>query len=213
MNINGLTVAEILNQVAIDIEDQKDYLCFLDGEVGDGDHGVSMTIGMRAVRRSLADLPTSYLPSDVFDSAAEAYAVEVGATIGPLYEAAFAAAGDAARDKKTLDHTSDWLNIYQAMFTAIQELGGAELGDKTILDSFHPAIESMRVSLAASSDLADALTLAGQVAMQSARDTKDMVPLKGRASRLGERAIGHQDAGATSIAIILQSIAREVATL
>ena len=213
MSINGLTVAEILNQVAIDIEDQKDYLCFLDGEVGDGDHGVSMTIGMRAVRRSLADLPTDYPPSDVFDASAEAYAVEVGATIGPLYEAASAAAGDAARSKKTLDQTSDWLDIYQAMFIAIQELGGAELGDKTILDSFYPAIESMRVSVAQSSDLESALTLAGQVAMQSAQDTKDMIPLKGRASRLGERAVGHQDAGATSIAIILQSIAREVAKL
>jgi dihydroxyacetone kinase-like protein len=71
----------------------------------------------------------------------------------------------------------------------------------------------MRVSVAQSSDLESALTLAGQVAMQSAQDTKDMIPLKGRASRLGERAVGHQDAGATSIAIILQSIAREVAKL
>ena len=213
MNINGLAVADILNQVAIDVEDQKDYLCFLDGEVGDGDHGVSMTIGMRAVRRSLADLPTDYSPSDAFDASAEAYAVEVGATIGPLYEAAFAAAADATRGKQTLDCTSDWLNIYQAMFTAIQELGGAELGDKTILDSFHPAIESMRVSVAEGRDLESALNLAGQVAMQSAQDTKALVPLKGRASRLGERAVGHQDAGATSIAVILQSIAREVAKL
>jgi len=213
MNINGLAVADILNQVAIDVEDQKDYLCFLDGEVGDGDHGVSMTIGMRAVRRSLADLPTDYSPSDAFDASAEAYAVEVGATIGPLYEAAFAAAADATRGKQTLDCTSDWLNIYQAMFTAIQELGGAELGDKTILDSFHPAIESMRVSVAEDRDLESALNLAGQVAMQSAQDTKALVPLKGRASRLGERAVGHQDAGATSIAVILQSIAREVAKL
>jgi len=211
MNIDGLAVAEILHQVAIDVEDQKDYLCALDGEVGDGDHGVSMTIGMRAVRRSLADLPNSYVPSDAFDASAEAYAAEVGATIGPLYEAAFAAAGHAARGKQTLDQTADWLDIYQAMFTAIQELGGAELGDKTILDSFYPAIESMRVSASENRDLESALNMAGEVAMQSARDTKDLIPLKGRASRLGERAIGHQDAGATSIAMILQSIAREVA--
>jgi dihydroxyacetone kinase-like protein len=205
--IDGTAVSAILNQMALDVEAEKDYLCELDGAVGDGDHGVSMTIGMRAVRRALIDLPEAPMPSEVFQSASDAYAIEVGATIGPLYEVAFTAAAQSAEGKSTVDAGSDWLAIYQAMFDAIQTLGGAELGDKTMLDSLHPAIEAMRVSVDAGHDLKTCLAVAASTARQAAIDTTDMMPKKGRASRLGARAIGHQDAGATSIAIILESIA------
>jgi len=92
-------------------------------------------------------------------------------------------------------------------------LGGAELGDKTLLDAFYPAVESMRISCEEETPLPQALANAGDTALQAAQDTRNLVPQKGRASRLGERAVGYQDAGATSIALILQSIARSVADL
>jgi dihydroxyacetone kinase-like protein len=209
-SIDGAALATILNQMALDVEAQKDYLCELDGAVGDGDHGVSMTIGMRAVRRALADLPDSPTPSEVFQAASDAYADEVGATIGPLYEVAFTAAADVTEGKPSIDEGSDWVAIYQAMFDAIQSLGGAELGDKTMLDSFHPAIQAMATAVTAGHDLPTSLAVAASTARQAAIDTTGMMPKKGRASRLGARAVGHQDAGATSIAIILESIAASV---
>ncbi len=209
-SIDGGAVSAVLNQMALDVEAQKDYLCELDGAVGDGDHGVSMTIGMRAVRRALLDLPESPSPSEVFQSASDAYAIEVGATIGPLYEVAFTAAADASTGKSHLDDGADWLAAYQGMFDAIQSLGGAELGDKTMLDSLHPAIVAMSESVASGADLPTCLEVAASTAHQAAIDTSGMMPKKGRASRLGARAIGHQDAGATSIAIILESIATTV---
>jgi dihydroxyacetone kinase-like protein len=205
--IDGTAVAAILEQVAIDIEEQKDYLCDLDGEVGDGDHGVSMTIGMRAVRRALKDLPANPKPEDVFIAAADAYAIDVGATIGPLYEAAFAGAAAACAGKAALDAPQDWVDVYAGMFTAIQELGGAELGDKTLLDAFHPAIEVMRERAQSGEDLLATLALGATTARQAAEDTRNLRPKKGRASRLGDRAVGHQDAGATSLAIMLEAIA------
>jgi dihydroxyacetone kinase-like protein len=206
-HIDGTALSAILDQMAVDVEAQKDYLCELDGAVGDGDHGVSMTIGMRAVRRALADLPDSPTPTDVFHAASDAYADEVGATIGPLYEVAFTAAAQASAGKTTIGAGSDWVAIYQGMFDAIQNLGGAELGDKTMLDSFHPAIQAMAAAVAAGDDLPTSLAVAASTGRQAAIDTTGMMPKKGRASRLGARAIGHQDAGATSIAIILESIA------
>lgn len=205
--MNGSIVAAILEQVAIDIEEQKDYLCDLDGEVGDGDHGVSMTIGMRAVRRALRDLPADPTPEQVFAAAAEAYAIDVGATIGPLYEAAFEGAATACAGKPTVDDPSDWVDIFSGMFTAIQELGGAQLGDKTLLDAFHPAIEAMRERSSSGADLIATLAVGATTARQAAEDTRNLKPMKGRASRLGDRAIGHQDAGATSLAVILEAIA------
>ncbi len=210
-NLNGNEIRLLLEQVAIDVESNKDYLCDLDGAVGDGDHGVSMTIGMRAVRRAMDDLPDSPSVQDAFQAASDAYAVEVGATIGPLYEVAFAAAAQASAGKGALNSVSDWVGVYQAMFDAIQQLGGAQLGDKTLLDSFHPAIEELRAQEGA--PLADALAQAARTAREAAEATKDLVPQKGRASRLGDRAMGHQDAGATSLAIILETVAAFVANL
>ena len=186
--LTGDSVRLLLEQVAIDVESNKDFLCDLDGEVGDGDHGVSMTIGMRA-----------------FQAASDAYAIEVGATIGPLYEVAFAAAAQACSGKADVSSVSDWVEIYQAMFDAIQQLGGAELGDKTLLDSFHPAIE--KLASLEGQDLVPSLEQAAVTARQAAEATKDLKPMKGRASRLADRAVGHQDAGATSLAIILESVA------
>ena len=106
-NVTGALVAKSLVLVAKKVEQNKDYLCELDGEVGDGDHGVSMTIGMRAVSRAAKALPSNCTPSEAFQSAADAYADEVGATIGPLYEAAFAAAAEVVKGKQTLNEISD----------------------------------------------------------------------------------------------------------
>jgi dihydroxyacetone kinase-like protein len=209
--INGDAIRLLLEQVAIDVESNKDFLCDLDGEVGDGDHGVSMTIGMRAVRRAMDDLPAGTSVEDAFQAASDAYAIEVGATIGPLYEVAFAGAAAATRGKAQVDTVADWVSIYRAMFDAIQQLGGAELGDKTLLDSFHPAIE--KLATLESQDLVPSLQQAAVTARAAAEATKDLKPMKGRASRLADRAVGHQDAGATSLAIILESVAAFTANL
>ena len=206
-SINGHFIAQSLIHVAKKVEENKDYLCELDGEVGDGDHGVSMTIGMRAVARAMKALDESVLPSEVFQTAAESYADDVGATIGPLYEAAFAAAATAATNKVELNSISDWAQLYEAMATSIQLLGKAELGDKTMLDSFFPAVEHIKSLSTRGGSLSDALHSTAKAALDAAISTKDLVPKKGRAARLGERAIGFQDAGATSLAIILQGFA------
>jgi dihydroxyacetone kinase-like protein len=203
---------QVLSHVAKKVEANKDYLCELDGAVGDGDHGVSMTIGMRAVVKALRDLPDTATPQEVFQTAADAYAEGVGATIGPLYEAAFSAAAHASQGKSELAHVADWAQVYEAMAQAIKMVGQAELGDKTLLDSFFPAVEHIKKCANENISLAEALTTTGDIALAAAIATKDLVPKRGRAARLGERAAGHQDAGATSLAIVLQGIAEGVAT-
>ena len=205
--VNGAVVVAALILVAKRVEDEKDYLCELDGEVGDGDHGVSMTIGMRAVSRAVKELPSDTTPGVAFQAAADAFADEVGATIGPLYEAAFAAAAKSAGVKLTISEISDWAQIYGAMVHAIQQLGKAERGDKTILDSFFPAVDYLKSIADVEKDLGEALTETAQTSLAAAISTKALVALKGRAARLGDRTIGHQDAGATSLAIILKAFA------
>lgn len=207
VNVDGALVAKSLILVAKKVEQNKDHLCELDGEVGDGDHGVSMTIGMRAVSRAAKELPADCTPSEALQSAADAYADEVGATIGPLYEAAFAAAAQAANGKKNLNEIADWASIYQAMADAIQQVGKAQLGDKTLLDAFFPAVEHIKGLAKKGGTLEAALLSTAERALKAAKDTRNLVPQKGRASRLGDRAKGYQDAGATSLAVVLKGFA------
>lgn len=209
--MNGKKVANVLSHVAKKVESNKDYLCELDGAVGDGDHGVSMTIGMRAVAKAVRDLPDDVSLQEVFQNSADAYAEGVGATIGPLYEAAFAAAAKASQGKSDLNTIADWAQVYEAMAHAIKTVGNAELGDKTLLDSFFPAVEHIKKCATESASLVDALTSTSEVALAAAIATKDLIPKRGRAARLGERAAGHQDAGASSLAIVLQGFAEGVA--
>ncbi|MCX7939130.1 MAG: dihydroxyacetone kinase subunit DhaL [Thermoflexales bacterium] len=204
--IDGARVATALIHVANVIEANKDYLCALDGEVGDGDHGVSMTIGMRTARKALQSLgaPT---PSQAFQTVSDAFADEVGAASGVLYETAFAAAARAANAKTTLNTTADWASIFEAIVEEMQRVGKAQVGDKTLLDAWFPAAQAMRQAAQQGASLQEGFARAIAAAWQGDEHTKDLIPKRGRASRLGERARGHQDAGATSAWLIIKALA------
>ena len=209
-NIDGNTVSAVLSNVANAIEANKDYLCALDSEVGDGDHGVSMTIGMRTARKALATLqnPT---PEMAFRTVAEAFADEVGAASGALYEGAFAAAANAAAGKATLNTTADWAAVYEAMAREMQAIGKAELNDKTLLDAWLPAAQALRTAADEDAPLDEGLRRATAAAWAGVENTRHLIPKRGRASRLGERARGYQDAGATSAWLIIKAIEQSLA--
>lgn len=204
-DIDGPKVVAALINVANVIEANKDYLCELDSEVGDGDHGVSMTIGMRTARKALAALqdPT---PELAFRAVAEAFADEVGAASGALYEGAFEAAAKAATGKATLNTTADWATIYEAIGNEMQAIGKAQLGDKTLLDAWLPAGTALREAANAGVPLSEGLSKATAAAWAGVENTRNLIPKRGRAARLGERARGHQDAGATSAWLIIKTI-------
>jgi phosphoenolpyruvate---glycerone phosphotransferase subunit DhaL len=202
--IDGNKVKNILITITNVIEENKDYLCALDSEVGDGDHGVSMTIGMRTARRALTALqnPT---PEIAFRTVAEAFADEVGAASGVLYETAFEAAAKAAAGKRVLE-TADWASVLEAIANEIQTIGKVHLGDKTMYDAWQPAAHALRQAANNNESLQNALRKSTAAALKGVEDTKDLIPKRGRASRLGERARGHQDAGATSAYLMIKTI-------
>ncbi len=206
--VDGPKLADILQGLALKLEENKDYLCELDSEVGDGDHGVSMTIGMRAVRSNLAALSDATLEG-AFRAVSEAFADEVGASIGPLYEAAFDAAADTVAGTDEIADAETWARVLDVMTRAMQKVGKAEPGDKTLIDAWLPAAEA-----AASGEgkgVSETLEAASTAAWAGVEKTKDLIPKRGRASRLGERARGYQDAGATSASILLEALYEGVA--
>ncbi len=207
--MTDVTTAQLItlfDRMAEAIEADKDRLSRLDGVIGDGDHGVTMSIGFSAVTEALAKLDASAEPTVVFNTAAKSFLNAVGASSGPLYATAFLRAGTAVKGKPRLDLDA-MVDIIAAMAKGIQDRGKGERGDKTMLDAWLPAAEAMAAARAERKDLGACLAAAVAAAAAGAEATKAMVAAKGRASRLGERAIGHMDPGAASAVVLLKAIA------
>ena len=195
----------ILSNICETIEGQKDYLSELDREIGDGDHGVTMSIGWMAVKEKLSTIN----PSDGFHKIcaqiASIFLSAVGASAGPLYATALMRGGSAVKDKNLLDAMSFSLFL-NAAANGIKERGKAEIGDKTMLDVWIPAANEMKKQASNGADLMSALECAVKKAENAMNGTKNLLAKKGRASKLGDRSIGHIDPGAASSFTIINSI-------
>ena len=189
------------------IEQEKGYLCELDGHIGDADHGIAMAQGFGAVRAALDAADASTItPTEVFNTAAKSFLNAVGASSGPLYATAFMRTG-AFLKGKTEATAEDGAAVIEAMAKGIQERGKAEIGEKTMIDAWLPAAHAVAAAREAGRAPKDMLQAATDAAQAGAEGTKDMVASKGRSSRLGERSLGHMDPGAVSAAMIVKIIA------
>jgi len=169
----------------------------LDSAVGDGDHGFTMSRTMQA-----AEIAARGRFNDIgqgFDAVAEAMAENAGGAIGPLLASFFAEGGIAFKGKKEINH-QEFKTFLANGLLAIQDIGGAKLGDKTLVDALAPAAEA-----ASGEDLENSLKKAAAAARNGAEKTASLTAALGRASFVADRSVGHQDAGATSLAIILET--------
>jgi dihydroxyacetone kinase-like protein len=159
----------------------------------------------------LAALPPDADPTAVFNAAAKSFLNAVGASAGPLYATAFMRAGAAVKGKAALDRDA-MVAALIAMATGVQDRGKAVPGEKTMVDAWAPAAAAATAARDAGQDLTACLEAAARAAADGAEATSAMVATKGRSSRLGERSLGHVDAGAASTALMLEALARAVAT-
>ncbi|EJB06700.1 dihydroxyacetone kinase, phosphoprotein-dependent, L subunit [Rhizobium leguminosarum bv. trifolii WSM597] len=208
MAITTKDLQRLFALIAGDIATQRDHLCELDGAIGDGDHGLAMDAGCDAASKAVGGLdPAQAAPAAVFNAAAKAFLNAVGASSGPLYATAFMRAGAAVRERPELSD-EEFVRVFAAMAQGIQERGKAEPGEKTMVDAWKPAANAVLDAWASGTSLPECFELAERAARQGCEATRDMTAAKGRASRLGDRVIGHIDPGAASAAIIIASIAK-----
>ena len=184
----------------------KDELCALDGIIGDGDHGVTMEIGWKAILTSLDGMPDGATVSEICTICAKAFLDSVGASAGPLYASAFNAAGRAVSDRLNLDAGAT-ASLISAMADGIQQRGKAAVGDKTMIDAWMPASEAAKLSADQDHSIVEVVAAAAQAARNGADQTKSMMSKRGRSKVLGERSVGHVDPGAHSAALFLDSFA------
>jgi dihydroxyacetone kinase-like protein len=210
--INTAGLRSIFQAIGDAIEADKGRLSELDGVIGDADHGVTMSIGFTAVNEALAKLDASADPTTVFNTAAKSFLNAVGASSGPLYGTAFMRAGAAVKGKAAIDRDG-LADCIAAMAKGMQDRGKAERGEKTMMDAWLPAADAIQEAKARGDDAVACLEAAAAAATQGAEATKAMLATKGRASRLGERALGHIDPGAASAVTILKAMTEAVRKL
>ncbi len=186
------------------VEAERDHLNELDGAIGDGDHGLTMEMGWKAVQKVLNATDAAATITELCDEIAEAFLETVGASAGPLYSSGFRAAGDAVADRLNLDAEASvrWL---EGMANGIGTRGGASVGQKTMVDAWAPAAEAARQELENGGDAQACISAAAQAAAAGAQATKDMQSQMGRSKKLGARSVGHVDPGAESAALLLKS--------
>ena len=186
------------------IEEQRDHLTQLDAAIGDADHGINLARGFTAVLSAL-DTAAPATPGAVLTLTGATLISKVGGASGPLYGVAFRRAGKALGEAPDVDLPA-LAAALEAALAGVQQLGAAREGDKTMVDALAPATGAFSKALAEGAPAADALAALVQAAQAGATATISMQALKGRASYLGPRSVGHEDPGAASTALILGAL-------
>lgn len=211
MGLKAADIKYILKKVSFVIEQNREYLTELDSAIGDADHGINMNKGFRAAVFKIEDMETDDI-GNLLKSVGMALVANVGGASGPLYGTAFIKAGMVSAGKTEIG-IDDFVMIMDAAIEGIKMRGKAILGDKTMLDALEPALNSLIQSLSEDIGPIEALEKAKDAARDGAVKTREFAARKGRASYLGPRSIGHQDPGATSSYLILDTVCNAVKEL
>jgi dihydroxyacetone kinase-like protein len=189
------------------IGEHTDQLTQLDAAIGDADHGTNMRRGFSAVVTALEGAEPATV-GEVLVTAGTRLTSTVGGASGPLYGSVFRAAGRRLAEPAVSGE--QLLAGLAAGLEAVQRLGAARQGDKTMIDAYAPAVDAFGTALHGGADLATAAQVAADSAEEGMRATIPMIARKGRASYLGLRSQGHQDPGATSTALVFRALAETV---
>ncbi len=200
-------VIELLKKISSKIDQEAAFLTELDAAIGDNDHGVNLARGFHKVEEKLPSLADKDIGA-ILKQSGMALVSAVGGSAGPLYGQAFMNAGKAMNGKEELE-LADYMTILKESVAGIQLRGKAVKGEKTMLDALIPAVEAMEAKLAEGGDTKAVMNAGVAAAWEGVEYTKGIIATKGRASYLGERSIGHQDPGATSVTMVLETIAKE----
>ncbi|MDP9428122.1 MAG: dihydroxyacetone kinase family protein [Actinomycetota bacterium] len=199
-----------LDAVLTTLRERQQELGDLDAFAGDGDHGVGMVRGAEnglAAARELAEQGAG--AKTVLVGAGEEWSAQAGGTSGALWGAMLAAAGQAVGDDRPVDPPAQ-ARAARAALEALQRVGKAEPGDKTMLDAFIPCVQTLEAEMQRGASIAEAWRKAAEATESAAQATAPMRPRIGRARPLAERSVGHADAGAVSFAYIVRTIADQV---
>jgi len=188
----------LIETVATTIIAETDRLTTLDQAIGDGDHGLNMKRGFEAVLADLDGLARKPLP-DAIKSIGTHLVMKVGGASGPLYGTLFLTFGKELPAEPSL---ADVAKAFATAFDAVKARGKSDVGQKTMLDVLGP-VRDLLATASVDPQLGDRIK---RVATEAAETTVNMKAIRGRASFLGDRSIGHMDPGACSSALMVAAV-------
>lgn len=193
--------------VATALDEAADELGRIDRIAGDGDHGIGMQRGSRAAAEAAARAQeASAGVGTLLRLAGEAWSDKGGGTSGAIWGRMLASVGDVLGDRDGIDPERAVRAVRRAR-EAVSEFGGAQVGDKTLVDALVPFVETFG-AVAADGDLIEAWREATRAAQDAAEKTADLLPRLGRARAHGEKAVGTPDPGAVSLGLVAATVLR-----
>jgi dihydroxyacetone kinase-like protein len=195
-----LTLYDAIHKINKKISDNTDYLNRLDAAIGDGDFGSNITKGFNLLIQN-ADTWKNLALKEALLQCGKLFSFRIGGSSGQLFAISFIRIGETLSKASTIDNKI-LADALENAKNGIQKLGGAKPGEKTLIDAIIPAYESLRKSKSINLDFKAAY----DGALIGAKNTTNMLPSKGRASYLGDRALGHMDAGSNAIVLIFEAL-------
>lgn len=188
------------------IHENAIYLSEIDGVTGDGDHGVNMNKGFLMAKERIAETMSF---SDGMKVIGRTLVMDIGGSMGPIYGTMFSKLSKATKKFEEIDKTV-FLTALKEALQGLMDLAGANVGDKTLIDTLYPAIQAYEKKVNEGENFYGCLEELKKGAQEGKENTKNLVAKIGRAARLGERSKGFLDAGATSCWIILTTMANQI---
>lgn len=204
MKLDVSQTKEMVLYVGEKIRENKPLLTKVDSAIGDGDHGIGMSVGFEKVEENLKNKDFTTI-NDVFKTTGMSMIQSMGGASGIIFGTMFLGGVKGLDPKNELDILM-FSEIFDASLEAIKQRGKAGLGDKTMIDALEPAVNGLKESASNAATLLEALKKAEENAAEGVENSKGYIAKFGRAKSLGERAVGNQDAGATSVWIIFKSM-------
>jgi dihydroxyacetone kinase-like protein len=209
LDYGGLVV--VFRAAAAKVKAGTDELGQLDSAIGDGDHGVAMGRAMDALVKGIDECPAEDIGTVIQGVAWSVMSIDAGST-GPLMGSLFMGMVEPVGEAVEID-TPLLASMFAAGLAKLRAISKAEVGDKTMMDALVPAVEALEKAAAGDGAVAVALDRAAAAAESGAESTKGLQAKFGKARNLGQRSIGHQDPGATSIAMLFRGFAEGAASL
>ncbi|WP_040203665.1 dihydroxyacetone kinase subunit DhaL [Neobacillus jeddahensis] len=204
VQLNAVQVKEMFLYVGEKVRENKPLLTKIDSAIGDGDHGIGMSVGFTKAEEGLRQKEFTTI-NDVFKTIGMSMISTMGGASGVIF-GTFFIGGVKGLDPQEVLTLPLLAQILEGSVSSIKQRGKAERGDKTMIDALEPAVEGLKQSVIGNQSLLEGLKVAESLAEKGVEQTKEYVAKFGRAKALGERAIGHQDAGATTVWIMFTAM-------
>ncbi|NMF05034.1 dihydroxyacetone kinase subunit DhaL [Clostridium beijerinckii] len=202
--INKILLKSILEEISNVMNEEKQYLIELDGAMGDGDLGLTMSSGFRGVYEEIDKIDSDDIGIVLIKLGMKMNSI-VPSTMGTLISTCFLKAGKEVKGKMEIN-LLDIAKMGRASVNGVMERGKAKIGQKTMLDSLNPAVEALERAVHENLELKKTFEIAYEAAKVGAENTKTIKSVHGRAAYYGEKSLGKPDSGATAVMFIFKGI-------